>query len=317
MATNNVGFGSLAAVSWTAMDGTGLTDTGAKTLKSTLSSVKDIYQTLLSSIKGSVNLGRTAFSLNDINTLSADTRTAYASLINTTANQSVTPTVSLSLAQWREVAARMQDYYARESSKLSVNDGGGIKNVNGHWFINGQQVSLLDVYMSVRVNQVSNFDDSLAIYMEELKANNKLVKAANEWLAKIRSMKPTSTSDTVSWGAIRTAALAFYSSYSFNPMKAFMPTSWAQGVGGGNACEAYASQAPTPGNKDDTTSNYLKFETWIEEGKQYVSQKDTDNQIAQQKLEQMNNRRSEVLEGLTSFTKSQSQTGQSMSRNLG
>jgi hypothetical protein len=31
----------------------------------------------------------------------------------------------------------------------------------------------------------------------------------------------------------------------------------------------------------------------------------------------MTNRRSEVLEGLTSFIKAQSQTGQSMSRNLG
>jgi len=309
MATNNVGFGSLASVAWTAMDGTGLNAAQTISLKASLASVKDIYQTLLSSIKGAVNLGWTAFSLNDINSLSAGTRTSYAGLINSTANQSVSPSISLSLAQWREVAARMQDYYARESSKLGANDGGGIKNVNGHWFINGQQVSLLDVYMSVRVNQVSNFDDSLAIYMEELKANNKLVKAANEWLAKIRTMKPTNTSDTVTWGDIRSAARVFYSSLGYNPMKAFMPTSWAQGVAAGDAAENTVN--------DGTRSNYLKFETWIEEGKQYVSQKDTDNQIAQQKLEQMNNRRSEVLEGLTSFTKSQSQTGQSMSRNLG
>jgi hypothetical protein len=101
----------------------------------------------------------------------------------------------------------------------------------------------------------------------------------------------------------------FFSSLGYNPMKAFMPTSWATGVAAGDGADNNVN--------DNNTSNYLKFETWIEEGKQYVSQKDTDNQIAQQKLEQMNNRRSEVLEGLTSFTKSQSQTGQSMSRNLG
>lgn len=309
MATNNVGFGSLASVAWTPMDGTGLTTSQTTVLKASLASVKNIYQTLLSSIKGAVNLGWRDFALNDIDSLDAATRTSWATLINTTASQSISPSISMSLAQWREVAARMQDYYARESSKLSANDGGGIKNVNGHWFVNGQQVSLLDIYMSVRVNQVSNFDDSLAIYMEELKANNKLVKAANEWLAKVRSMKPTDTSSSVTWGAIRTAALVFYSSLGYNPMKMFMPTAFGQGVAAGDA-------ANNSGN-DGQQSNYLKFETWIEEGKQYVSQKDTDNQIAQQKLEQMNNRRSEVLEGLTSFTKSQSQTGASMSRNLG
>ena len=309
MATNNIGFGSLASVAWTAMDGTGLTTSQTSALKTSLATVKTIYQTLLSSIKGAVNLGWSDFSLNDIDSLEADDRTSWASLINTSADQSVSPSISMSLAQWRDVAARMQDYYARESSKLSSTDGGGIKNVNGHWFVNGQQVSLLDIYMSVRVNQVSNFDDSLAIYMEELKANNKLVKAANEWLAKIRSLKPSDTTSTVSWGTIRTAALVFYSSLGYNPMKKFMPTSWATGVAAGDAADNNVN--------DGTTSNYLKFETWIEEGKQYVSQKDTDNQIAQQKLEQMNNRRSEVLEGLTSFTKSQSQTGQSMARNLG
>ena len=144
---------------------------------------------------------------------------------------------------------------------------------------------------------MSNFDSSLALYMDELKSNNKLVKAANEWLAKVRSLKPTDTSASVAWSSLATAASSFSSSYGYSP-SIFMPTGWAAV----NAASSY---------------NYLKFETWVEECKQYVSQKDTDNQIAQQKLEQMTNRRSEVLEGLTSFIKAQSQTGQSMSRNLG
>jgi len=59
------------------------------------------------------------------------------------------------------------------------------------------------------------------------------------------------------------------------------------------------------------------WDTYIDDVKGYVDAKDTDNQTVQQKLEQMTNRRSEVLDGLTSFAKAQTQTGSSFARNLG
>jgi hypothetical protein len=66
-----------------------------------------------------------------------------------------------------------------------------------------------------------------------------------------------------------------------------------------------------------TSGNYKVWDTYIDDVKSYIDAKDTSNQTVQQKLEQMTNRRSEVLEGLTSFAKAQTQTGSSFARNLG
>ncbi len=294
--TNTLGFGSLASVAWTAMDGSSLNGTQLTATNANITANTQLANALLSAINGAVNLNWKSFALSDLGVSEAQQLT-WAGQISTRLGVTLGNTTELSLGEWRHLAADLQSDAAREASKRSVTAGGGIKAVNGKWFVNGQEVSLLDVYMAVRVNQVSNFDSSLALYMDELKSNNNLVKAANEWLAKIRSLKPTDTSQSVAWSSVATAASSFSSTYGYSP-SVFMPTGWSAV----NTSSSY---------------NYLKFETWVEECKQYVSQKDTDNQIAQQKLEQMTNRRSEVLEGLTSFIKAQSQSGQSMSRNLG
>lgn len=294
--TNSLGFGSLASVAWTPMDGTGLSGAQLTAVNSVISTNTSVSNLLLSAVNGAVNQGWTSFALSDLQGTSAE-QSGWASHISSRLGITVARATSLSLGEWRRIAAELQNDAALQASKRAVGSGGGIKTVNGKWYVNGQEVSLLDVYMAVRVNQVSNFDDSLALYMDELKANNKLVKAANDWLARIRTLKPTDTSNSVAWSSVASAANSFSSTYGYLP-SLFMPTGWASV----NSASSY---------------NYLKFDTWIEECKQYVSQKDTDNQIAQQKLEQMTNRRSEVLEGLTSFIKSQSQSGQSMSRNLG
>jgi hypothetical protein len=295
--TNSLGFGSLASVAWTPMDGTGLSGAQLTAVNSIITANTSISNRLLSAVNGAVNQSWSSFALSDMSDTTAAQQTEWADQISSRLGITVARGTSLSLGEWRRIAADLQNDAALQASKRAVGSGGGIKTMNGKWYVNGQEVSLLDVYMAVRVNQVSNFDDSLALYMDELKANNKLVKAANDWLARIRTLKPTDTSNSVAWSSVASAANSFSSTYGYLP-SLFMPTGWASV----NSASSY---------------NYLKFDTWIEECKQYVSQKDTDNQIAQQKLEQMTNRRSEVLEGLTSFIKSQSQSGQSMSRNLG
>lgn len=307
--TNKAGFGSLASVAWTDMNGTGLNSSQLTALNAQIDSTSAISRAILNTINAAINAGWSQFSVSDIPAAlrpgtSGGWAATWATQISNLTGDSVTPGKAISLGEWRRIAAELQNEAARQASKRSTSDGGGIKNANGRWFVNGQEVSLLDVYMAVRVNQVSNFDDSLSVFMEELKANNALVRKANDWLAKIRSAKPTDTSSTVTWNTLLAspngAAYKYSASWGEYPSM-FMPTGWSAAAGASGT----------------TGYNYLKFETWIEEVKQYVSQKDTENQIAQQKLEQMTNRRSEVLEGLTSFIKAQSQSGQSLSRNLG
>ena len=309
--TNSLGFGSLSSVSWTSMDGTDLTAGQLAAVNATISGNTAVANLLLAAVNGAVNVDWTSFSLSDLGGGSG-VIAARAAQINARLGMNLNGDTVLSLGEWRRIAAELQNDAAREASKRNVSSGGGIKAVNGKWFVNGEEVSLLDVYMAVRVNQVANFDDSLELYMEELKANNKLVKAANQFLAVLRALKPSNTSQQVTGSSVLAAVVTSVDNAGLG-LSASSPA----------AGSAFATFAPIAAKTLDEASeqsagyNYLKFDTWIEEAKQFVSQKDTENQIAQQKLEQITNRRSEVLEGLTSFIKSQSQTGQSMSRNLG
>lgn len=311
--TNELGFGSLASVAWTDMNGTGLTSTQLDEVNADISAASTIASALIDVIKGAVKAGWTRFNLSDLSAgyfqltnLRTDTSSAtddrasdWADFISMVTGEAISATRDLSLNEWRRVAAELQDHASQQASRRSPNgDGGGIKTVNGHWYVNGQQLSLLDAYMAIRVNQVANFDDSLNIYIAELNENNRLVQGANDWLSTLRSVKPTTTNAATLSSSFRTS---FSSVWGFDPVFAYHPT----------------DTSGTTISNMSAPNGYKSFDTWIDNVKGYVDAKDTSNQTVQQKLEQMTNRRSEVLDGLTSFAKAQTQTGSSFARNLG
>jgi hypothetical protein len=90
---------------------------------------------------------------------------------------------------------------------------------------------------------------------------------------------------------------SFSNLYGYNPLSVFLPNSLENGT------------LPN--------ANQTKFDVYIQELKTYTSAKDSENQVAQTYLEQLNNKRSEVLDSLTNFTKSQGQIDQSVARNIG
>jgi len=205
-----------------------------------------------------------------------------------------------SLDEWRQLIADARTWIAREESKLDPGKGsgadarsvGGVQVHNGKWFVAGQEVTYDDVYFAVRVNQVANIDTNLNDYVGVIQKNNAKVKQANEFLSTLRTYKPTSTSATVSLSDLQKIRNSFSSLYGYDPATRFDLKMTAAG-------------------------GQSSFDTWIETVKSAVSDLQSDNQTAQLKMERLNNQRSEVLEGLTSFTKGQSQTGASISRNVG
>lgn len=304
--TNQLGFGSLASVAWTEMTGTNLSSTQLAAVNADINNASAIAATLMDVIKSAVRQGWTEFKLTDIaaeafkatnlrtstTATNDDTANDWADYIASITGDALSSTQTLSLSQWRGVAAALQDHAAQEASKRNpASAGGGVKTVNGNWYLNGQQLSLMDAYMAIRVNQVANFDDVLNVYITDLNENNRLVKAANEWLSQLRAKKPT---DTASTSTITAAMRSSFSSvWGLDPYTTFQP------------------KATATAGKDTV------WDTFIDDIKGYVDSKDTANQTVQQKLEQMTNRRSEVLDGLTSFAKAQTQTGTTFSRNLG
>jgi hypothetical protein len=208
--------------------------------------------------------------------------------------------VKYSLDEWRDMVADARVFIAREESKLAPGKGtgtlaretGGVQVHNGKWYVAGQEVTYDDVYFAVRVNQVANIDTNLNDYVSVIQKNNAKVKQANEFLTTLRTYKPTSTSATVSLSDLTKIRNSFSSLYGYDPSTRFDLKMTAAG-------------------------GQTSFDSWIETVKSAVSDLQSDNQTAQLKMERLNNQRSEVLEGLTSFTKGQSQTSASISRNVG
>jgi hypothetical protein len=305
--TNQLGFGSLASVAWTDMKGTHLSNSQLASVNADIGNAMTIAATLIDVIKVAVQQDLASFSLDDlaassfqVTNLRTDTEATgddrpldWATYISSIVGSTLSTSQPLALSEWRRVAAELQDHASLQASKRDpAGAGGGVKTVNGNWYVNGQEISLLDAYMAIRVNQVANFDDSLNVYISELNENNRLVKAANEWLSTLRSHKPT---DTTTTSSITEAMInSFSSAWGFDPLKTFQPT----------------DSSPYSGLSS-------KWDAYIDNVKGYVDGKDTANQTVQQKLEQMTNRRSEVLDGLTSFAKAQTQTGSTFARNLG
>lgn len=220
-------------------------------------------------------------------------------LVRQIENDAANLTVS-SLDVWRQRIEETRAWAAREESKLPPGVGasrgsvqtGGVQVHNGKWYVAGQEVTYDDVYFAVRVNQAANIDTNLNDYVGEIQKNNAKVKQANEFLSTLRTYKPTSTSATVSLSDLQKIRNSFSSLYGYDPSTRF-------------------------DLKMTAAAGQTSFDTWIDTVKNAVSDLQSDNQTAQLKMERLNNQRSEVLEGLTSFTKGQSQTGASISRNVG
>jgi hypothetical protein len=232
-----------------------------------------------------------------MNTALAALASKGVSLLATTWNAWQDPP---SLAEFRQAIEEARTWAAREESKLAPGKGtavaaretGGVQVHNGKWYVAGQEVTYDDVYFAVRVNQVANIDTNLNDYVSVIQKNNAKVKQANEFLTTLRTYKPTSTSATVSLSDLSKIRNSFSSLYGYDPSTRFDLKMTAAG-------------------------GQTSFDSWIETVKSAISDLQSDNQTAQLKMERLNNQRSEVLEGLTSFTKGQSQTSASISRNVG
>ena len=302
--TNSLGPGQLASVAWTPMYGTGLSASEKAAVDVQVDSATEVADALLAAAKAAINLGWSSFRLDDLaqlgqlSTLATgdDTPAEWATFISRSLGTPISASASASLNDWRLVADEMQRYAALQASQRNPAGGAdgaaGVTHANGQWFANGQALSLLDLFTAVRVNRLANYDDTIDGYMQELQANQRLLKAAREWGSILRAKKPA---DSTSGTTLTQADVdAFVSRWGIQPIQTF--TDKAQ-VG--------SAQKAT------------QWDIWLTQLKSYIDLKDTDNQTLQGQIDQKSNRRSEVIEAMTSFAKKESKTGSLMATALG
>ena len=309
MSSINTGaVGGVNSVTYTSLNGLDLTasqitDTTSKVL--TASTMASKLQQAVNSLQYQ-NLS--SCSLADLFTASSSPTLAQATaFLQSNLNATVTSHQQLSIDDLKTLKKALDGFGNQEASKLPGNAGGGIKSVNGSFYVNGQEVTIQDVFMAVRVNQLANFEDQISAYMNQLQKNNDLAKAANAWITTLNNLTPTDTTTTIHTDCFLAAQKAFYSQYSYDPVARFMPTS-ASGQGTTNVGGVDYAKLP------DAIST--KISAFVTDAKNYVTNINSEQSTAQTYLDQLNNKRSEVLDSITNFTKSEGQVQQDMSSKL-
>jgi hypothetical protein len=309
MSSINTGsLGAINSVTYTSLNGLDLT---AAEITSTTGKVKT-SSTMSGELQQAVNSllynNQSSCSLSQIFTAQSTPTLAQATaFLQTHLNATVTANDLLSLNDLKTLKKALDNFGNKEASKLPGNSGGGIKSVNGNFYVNGQEVTIQDVFMAVRVNQLANFEDQINAYMNQLQKNNDLARAANAWITTLNNFTPTNTTDHITPASFLSAQLAFFAQYSYDPVALFMPTSAS---GGGTSVSGGHTFALLP----DAIST--KISAYVTDAKNYVTNVNSENQTAQTYLDQLNNKRSEVLDSITNFTKSEGQVQQDMASKL-
>lgn len=305
MITNNPqGIGQLASVAWTPLDGTGLSAQERSVVDDQVSAATAVADALREASKAAINLGWSSFRLDDLATLGQlstlatgeATPAQWASFIGQALRTTVSAASADSLNDWRRVADAMQGYAALQASRRDPSGGAdgaaGVTHANGQWYANGQALSLLDLFTAARVNRLANYDDTIDGYLQELQNNQRLLKAAREWGSLLRNKKPADSAATAT--LTQAEVDAFAQKWGIQPIQTFTD----------KALVGVAKKA-------------TEWDIWLTQLKSYVDLRDTDNQTLQGQIDQKSNRRSEVIDAMTSFVKKESKTGSMMATALG
>jgi len=311
---NKEGVGALAGIAWTPLNGTDLSPSELAQVDGDVDAATSMAEALLEAANGAFNLGWQAFSLAD---LAEGAALGERGLLERTQLQSTSPSdsasdwalflasvlpngpdmeESMSLAAWRRLADDLQGYAALQASRraLTENTRAAVTHSNGQWFVNGQSLSLLDLFTAVRVNRVVNLEEQQLMIIDDIKANSSLLSAAQEWLAMIRSLSPTGDAKASIPSGNRDA---FVSKWGFDPVIFLDPLS--------------------PALEFNVPTRVFDFDRWINDIKAYVDLKDSDNQTLQLELTRKGDRQAEAIDEMVSFANKTSQTGNRMAGNLG
>ena len=196
------------------------------------------------------------------------------------------------------------------ASKIPVEQGGGVKYVNGQWYLAGRVASFFDVYLRVRVNQLVNIDKGTTDYINSIQKRNNLITQANYFLSQLNAIMPTTTDGTVSFerifnGGPTVLRPAFIAKYGFDPFVRFAPTAWA----------AIANK-DVWGNVTSGSFTQAQMEAWATEIKSFISSKQTDTTSDQTQLQTLADKRTEVFDAVTNVTKSNGQISADIGRNM-
>ncbi|WP_194944710.1 hypothetical protein [Limnohabitans sp. 2KL-3] len=248
---------------------------------------------------------------------------------------------ALSLQQWAEAANALEAWAGKARSTLPPALGGGIQFVNGLWYVNGNSLTLSEVYLANRVNIYAQMDNLLTQSLNSIAANNDLTHTLtvglknlstklSKWLSSLNEDTVAADDTKGSWYLIGSDLYTQSSSPDYVTSRAdgtgTIPwgaewlkfVKWSKETNGdqGIASKFSSTSYDWAASFQNVNLNRVDALALRDELQSFVDSKSADNQVAQMRTESVFTQRANVLEGIGSFMKGQQSSASSAARNL-
>lgn len=138
----------------------------------------------------------------------------------------------VSLDQWSRAVDGLEHWAGASASMLPPGAGGGSRNVDGIWYVNGQAWSVTELFTVNRVNTLAQMDRMTADSLNVIAANNQMAKALtglmenlfkkyyeNDWDSATPTWRYVSKSwvdaiGTTDQGSVDSSTLGYYGLYT-------------------------------------------------------------------------------------------------------
>lgn len=218
------------------------------------------------------------------------------------------------LRDWAAAAQRIEQWAGKRLSSLPPDAGGGVQNVNGQWYVNGEAYSMAELFTANRVNTYHALDETLKQSLNTIAANNRLVNRLTEVLKAGREASS-------GWARELIATHGYYASgylWDNNRLRSDA-VSWDTVKSLADAVLGPGSVLANSISSNSSGTGTLRGDDWktaLDQLGTIIDAKTADNQVAQQRMESVMSLRGNVLDGLGSMLKGQQNMNASVSRNF-
>ena len=232
---------------------------------------------------------------------------------------------ALTLAQWSQAVQALELHAAQQGSLLPPAEGGGLRHAQGHWFVNGEPYTLAELFLTVRMGNVTATDKALETDLDTLRANTNLARELLAVLAdmkrrrdlKVAAVVPPSPAPT---GFSAATAAQFNARTDFQAFVEASKLSLSELMGYGTrfkGTDSYLQESGAAALASSTnTISSANYGYTMDELQALFDSVNAENQVKRLKVQSVQNARTAVLEGMSSFMAGQTDTNQKVGRNL-
>ncbi len=192
-------------------------------------------------------------------------------------------------------------------SDASSNAIGTVSSKDGSFYSGDKKTNLSSLMMNLMVSRVKSVDGVLTGMINEMNDNNKQTKLMNDYLSGLRELRPSNSDGTVSFTKIKELQTKIGDESGEARLGTRVDVSRAWDLG-------FVYAPGYPGYKTKFTQS--EIDQQIEVMKSKISSVNSNQQMAQIKLEKYNNVRNESMQMVSTIMKAAHQTLLSIINNL-